>query len=169
MAWVAEADADGWGATPHQFLETVDTEHGRLETRRYWTTTDPALLAYLNPDERWPGLASVGVVWRERVTARGTSVETGYYLSSLDGEVRTFAEAARKQWGIENGQHWILDVAFREDESRVRVDHGAENVAVLRRIALNLLRQDTTTKAGTQARRLQAGWDEDYLLHLLSQ
>lgn len=169
VTWVAEAEQVGWDATPHQFLETVDSEHGRAETRRYWTTTDPALLTYLNLDGRWPGLGSVGVVWRERVTARGTSVETGYYLSSLDGDVRTFAEAARGHWGIENGQHWILDVAFREDESRVRVDHGAENVAVLRRIALNLLRQDTTTKAGTHARRLKAGWDEDYLLHLLSQ
>lgn len=169
VAWVEEAEQDGWRTVPHQVLTTVDTEHGRYETRRYWTTTDPGLLTYLNPSERWPGLASVGVVRRERVTARRTSVETSYYLSSLAGEVRTFADAARSHWGIENGQHWILDVAFREDESRVRVDHGAENVAVLRRIALNLLRQDTTTKAGTHARRLKAGWDEDYLLHLLSQ
>ena len=83
--------------------------------------------------------------------------------------MRTFAEAARGHWGIENGLHWILDVAFREDDSRVRVDHGAENVAILRRIALNLLRQDTTTKAGIHARRLKAGWDELYLLHLLTQ
>lgn len=169
VAWVAEAQQANWRSAPHQFLETVDTEHGRLETRRYWTTTDSALLAYLNPDDRWPGLASVGIVWRERVTACGTSVETGYYLSSLDGTVRTFAETARGHWGIENGQHWILDVAFREDESRVRVDHGAENIATLRRIALNLLRQDTTTKAGTKAKRLKAGWDERYLLRLLSQ
>ena len=169
VAFVAEADRDGWRQTPHQFLETVDAEHGRAEVRRYWTTTDPALLAYLNPDERWPGLASVGVVHRTRETARGTSLDIGYYLSSLDGDVRTFADAARGHWGIENGQHWILDVAFREDESRVRVDHGAENFAILRRIALNLLRQDTTTKAGTHARRLKAGWDERYLLHLLSQ
>lgn len=167
--FVAEAERENWRTTPHQFLETVDAEHGRYEVRRYWTTTDPVLLAYLNPDERWPGLASVGVVRRERVTARGTSIDLGYYLSSLEGDVQTFAAAARGHWGIENGQHWILDVAFREDESRVRVDHGAENVAILRRIALNLLRRDTTTKAGTKARRLKAGWDERYLLHLLSQ
>jgi predicted transposase YbfD/YdcC len=168
-AWVAEAERQQWRQTPHQVLETVDTAHGRYEVRRYWTTTDPELLAYLNPDGRWPGLASVGVVRRTRETARKTSVELAYYLSSLDGDVRTFAEAARRHWGIENGQHWILDVAFREDESRVRVDHGAENVATLRRIALNLLRQDTTTKAGTKAKRLKAGWDERFLLRLLSQ
>lgn len=167
--FVAATEQAGWDTVAHQFLETVDTEHGRYETRRYWTTTDPDLLAYLNPDERWPGLASIGVVRRERVTARGTSSELGFYLSSLDGDVRTFAEAARGHWGIENGQHWILDVAFREDDSRVRVEHGAENVAILRRIALNLLRQDTTTKAGIHARRLKAGWDEQYLLHLLTQ
>jgi len=167
--WVAEAEQANWQQSVHQFLETIDTEHGRYETRRYCTTTDPALLAYLNPDGRWPGLASVGVVRRERVTARGTSVETGYYLSSLDGDVGTFAAAARGHWRIENGQHWILDVAFREDASRVRVDHGAENIATLRRIALNLLRQDLTTKAGTKAKRLKAGWDERYLLRLLTQ
>lgn len=166
--FVAAAERDGWHTIPHHFLETVDADHGRAEVRRYWTTTDPTLLAYLNPDERWPGLASVGVVHRERETARGTSSDRGYYLSSLDGDVHTFAEAARGHWGIENGQHWILDVAFREDASRVRVDHGAENFAILRRIALNLLRQDTTTKAGTKARRLKAGWDERYLLHLLA-
>jgi len=169
VAWMAEAEQTHWQQLPHQFLETVDTAHGRAEVRQHWTTSDPALLAYLSPDDRWPGLASVGVVRRTRETACGTSVETSYYLSSLAGDVRTFADAARGHWGIENGQHWILDVAFREDESRVRVDHGAENVAVLRRIALNLLRQDTTTKAGTKARRLKAGWDEDYLLHLLAQ
>jgi predicted transposase YbfD/YdcC len=167
-AFVAEAERDGWKTTPHQFLETIDTGHGRYEVRRYWTTVDPTLVAYLNPDARWPGLASVGVVHRTRETARGASSDIGYYLSSLDGDVRTFADAARGHWGIENGQHWILDVAFREDESRVRVDHGAENVAILRRIALNLLRQDTTTKAGTKAKRLKAGWDERYLLQLLS-
>lgn len=169
VAWVAEVEQAGWRTAPHQCLETVDTEHGRYELRRYWTTTDPALLAYLNPDERWPELASVGMVRRTRETAQGTSNETSYYLSSLDGDARTFAEAARGHWGIENSQHWILDVAFREDESRVRVDHGAENLATLRRIALNLLRQDTTTRAGTKARRLKAGWDERYLLRLLSQ
>ena len=169
LAFVAEAEREAWRQHPHQALETVDTAHSRYEVRRYWTTTDPALLAYLNPDGRWPGMASVGVVRRTRETARGTSTEMGYYLSSLDGDVRTFADAARGHWGIEHGQHWILDVAFREDESRVRVDHGAENVVILRRIALNLLRQDTTTKAGTKARRLKAGWDEGYLLHLLSQ
>lgn len=168
-AWVDEAEQQGWRTVPHQVLETVDTAHGRYEVRRYWTTSDPALLAYLNPDQRWPDLASVGVVRRTRETTQGTSVETSYYLSSLDGEVRSFAEAVRGHWGIENGQHWILDVAFREDNSRVRVDHGAENFATLRRIALNLLRQDTTTKAGTKAKRLKAGWNEDYLLRLLSQ
>ncbi len=109
------------------------------------------------------------MVERTRILDGKTTRETSYYLASLDGDVEAFARAVRGHWGIENRQHWVLDVAFREDDSRVRVGHAAENFAVLRRVALNLLRQDTTIKAGVKARRLKAGWDETYLLRLLDQ
>jgi predicted transposase YbfD/YdcC len=165
----AEAVRDDWQGVAHEHLVTEDAGHGRLETRRYWTSTDPQLLAYLGRDtEHWPELGCVGMVERERVTATGTTRETSYYLSSLDGTVATFARAVRSHWGIENREHWVLDVAFREDDSRIRIGDGAENVGVLRRIALNLIRLDRSRKGSVHTKRLTAGWNQDYLLHLLS-
>lgn len=164
-----EAVREHWRGVVHEHLVTEDSGHGRLETRRYWTSTDPAVLAYLGREtEHWPDLGCVGMVVRERVTEMGTSRETSYYLSSLDGTAATFARAVRSHWGIENREHWVLDVAFREDESRVRVGDGAENVGMLRRIALNLIRLDRSRKGSVHTKRLKAGWDQDYLLHLLA-
>jgi predicted transposase YbfD/YdcC len=163
-----EARAIDFRDTPHGYLKTIDGAHGRIEIRQYWTTTDPALLAYLDPRRAWAGLGCVGMVERERRTATKTTREVHYYLSSLAGTVGTFARAVRGHWGIENRLHWVLDIAFREDESRVRMGHAAENLAVLRHMALNLLRQDRTTNAGVKARRLKAGWDDAYLLSILA-
>lgn len=87
---------------------------------------------------------------------------------SLDGEVERFAHSVRSHWGIENQVHWVLDVAFNEDASRVRKDHAPENLALLRHVALNLLRQDTSAKSGIKAKRLKAGWDNDYLSRILA-
>jgi predicted transposase YbfD/YdcC len=108
------------------------------------------------------------MVERERTVDGHTSRETRYYLSSLAGDVGAFATVVRGHWGIENTQHWVLDMAFREDESRVRVGHAAENLAILRRIALNLIRLDRSRNGSVHTKRLKAGWDHDYLLHLLS-
>lgn len=164
-----EAVRENWRGVVHQQLTTEDAGHGRLETRRYWTSTDPDLLAYLTTgSQRWPDLRSVGMVERTRTADGRTSDETHYYLSSLTGDIATFAASVRGHWGIENGQHWVLDVAFREDESRVRVGHAAENLAIIRRIALNLIRLDRATTGSVHTKRLRAGWNHDYLLHLLS-
>jgi len=167
-SYFAEAQADAFRDVPHGYARPVDGEHGRIEIRQYWTVADPELLGYLNPSGAWAGLRSVGMVERERRTGATTTHETGYYLSSLDGAVATFARTVRGHWGIENRLHWVLDIAFREDESRVRSGYAAENLAVLRHIALNLLRQDTSAKCGTKAKRLKAGWDAAYLLQVLA-
>ncbi len=165
----AEAVREDWRGVRHAHLVTEDAGHGRLETRRYWTSTDAQLLIYLGRDtQHWPDPGCVGMVERVRVTETGTSRETRYYLSSLDGDIATFARAVRSHWGIENREHWVLDMAFREDESRVRTGDGAENVGVLRRIAFNLIRLDRSRTGSVHTKRLKAGWDQTYLLHLLT-
>ena len=151
---------------PHEFYQTLDGNHGRIETRRYWLLED---VTSLIDAQRWPGLQRVGLVESERrLEGQPPSIEHRYYLLSLDGGVERFANAVRSHWGIENQVHWVLDVAFNEDASRIRKDHAPENLALIRHVALNLLRQDTSTRAGTKAKRLKAGWDNDYLLGILA-
>ncbi len=100
--------------------------------------------------------------------AEKTTREIRFYIISLNGEIDHFADAVRSHWGIENPVHWVLDIAFREDECRVRKDHAPQNLAVLRHIALNLLRAEKTVKNGIKNKQLRAGWDNDYLLKVIS-
>ena len=162
-----QAERTHFDGVAHDRVETVNGGHGRIETRRCWTITDPEYLRYLNPGKEWSGLKSVGLVEAERRVGDRVSTEKRYYISSLLGKAKEFSRAVRGHWDIENGLHWILDVAFRQDDSRVRSGNAQENIAALRRLALNLLRQDKTTKAGVRAKRLKAGWSGDYLLAIL--
>ncbi len=158
----------GFRDVPHDYCKTVNKAHGRIEIRECWTLSDPEFLNYLRQRDSWKNLKTVIMLRAERRIGKKSSRDARYYISSLENNAKLALHAARGHWGIENGLHWVLDIAFREDESRVRKDHGPENFAVLRHIALNLLKHEQTTKLGTKTKRLKAGWDEDYLLKVLS-
>jgi len=162
-----EAMDTGFRDVAHDYHQTTDSGHGRLEIRRCWTIRDEEYLRYFARDEHWPSLQSVAMVEAECWVGDTVSRERCYFISSLPGEAEELARAVRSHWGIENGLHWVLDIAFREDECLVRQGHAAESFAVLRHIALNLLKQETTSRRGIKGKRLKAGWDTDYLLKVL--
>jgi predicted transposase YbfD/YdcC len=164
----AGCQAENFLQVPHGYAKTIEKGHGRIEIRECWTLADPEFLDYLRHRDAWPKLHAVVMVCAERRIGTKRSRETRYYITSVENNAKQILEAVRAHWGIENGLHWVLDIAFREDESRVRKDHAPENMAVLRHIALNLLKQEQTAKIGIKAKRLKAAWDQDYLLKILS-
>jgi len=147
-----------------QELETVEKDHGRFEIRRYYQSD---CMDWFADQAKWEGLRSVGMAESIREIDGKTRVERRYYLSSLKLNVATFARAVRGHWGVENKVHWSMDVCFREDQSRARTGYAAENLATLRRLALNLLKREKTKKRGIKGKQLNAGWDHAYLLRLL--
>jgi predicted transposase YbfD/YdcC len=151
----------------HSSYREVDKGHGRVEVRHTTLIDDPKLVAWLNSSGAWVGLAGIAQVVAERRSGSECSIETRYYVTSLT-QVRPIHHAVRRHWGIENSVHWVLDMAFREDLSRVRLGHAAQNFSLLRRLALNLLRQDPAARCGIKARRLKAALDPAYLLHVLT-
>lgn len=163
----AQARRSGFTDVTHDHDTDIDKGHGRLEVRRRWVITDPDYLAWLQRAHHWPGLAAIGMVQTERRLAQTTTVGTRYYLLSRPLTARELGEAVRSHWGIENQVHWVLDVAFGEDQSRIRQGAAAENMAVLRRIVLNVVRRHPRKRHSIRTRRLIASWDDAYLLQLL--
>jgi predicted transposase YbfD/YdcC len=161
--WAMKTDFEN---IPHEFHRTVNDGHGRIEIRRHWLLGS---VEHLDGASRWAGLKRVGMVESERrIKGQEASFERRYYLLSSERGAESFAHAVRAHWGIENQVHWVLDVAFREDDCRIRKDHAPENLALIRHLALNLLRRDSSTKAGIKAKRLKAGWDNRFLFALLA-
>lgn len=160
----------GEGKQKEEVFDTykiVGGDHGRIETRTYWITDK---ISWLEQAKSWSGLKSIGMVEYESINkiSGEKEVERRFFITSLEPEAIRFAQAVRMHWGVENGLHWCLDVAFNEDACRVRKDYAAENFAVIRQIALNLLKQEKTAKTGIKNKRLMAGWDQNYLCKLLA-
>jgi predicted transposase YbfD/YdcC len=152
------------GAETLACWETVEKDHGRLEIRRYYQSE---VLDWFADKDKWEGLRSVGMVQSIRELDGKVTEEWRYFLSSLPLDVKTFARAVRSHWAVENKVHWVMDVCFGEDQSRARTGYAAENLATLRRLALNLLKRENTKKRSIRGKQLCAGWDNAYLLRLL--
>jgi predicted transposase YbfD/YdcC len=160
-----DVKADRFDHVTYDHHTTVDADHGRLETRHYWLTSD---IECLGVKGTWSQLTSIGLVESHVEVGGEVSIEQRYFLTSLSCDAVRFAQAVREHWGVENSLHWVLDVSFREDDCRIRKDYGAQNMAVLRHMALNLLRRESGHKRGIKARRKRAGWDRDYLFQVLA-
>lgn len=153
---------------PYEYAKTVGKGHGRIEVRQCWSTSHPEYMESIRNRHNWKGLKSIIMIESERIVDGKSSVEIRYFISSLASDARRLLKAVRCHWGIENGLHWTLDIAFAEDQNRVRKDHGPENLAVIRHMAINLLKQEKTAKGGIKAKRLQCAWNEEYLLKVLA-
>ena len=152
----------------HDYARTVNSGHGRIETRECWTISGEESLDFLRGSGNWQGLQTIAKVKRRRQKEDEVTTETHYYISSLVNDAESLLQAIRSHWGIENSLHWVLDVAMGEDDSRVRRGYGPQNLGLLRRLALSLLKQEETAKVGIKAKQRKAGWDEDYLLKVLA-
>ena len=159
---------NGYTQPGYSYTRKVSNSHGRMEIRQCWAISSQEYLDYVRGRERWKGLQTVAMIVSQRQMAEKTESKTRYYISSRSLDAKALLKAKREHWGIENRLHWVLDMAFQEDHSRVRKDHAPENFAIIRHMAVNMLKQEKTVKAGIQAKRLKCGWDENYLLSVLS-
>ena len=150
------------------YHKTINKDHGRIEVRECWSTSNIEYLNLIRGRQNWIGLRSIAMVVSTRIIEGKETKAVRFYISSLQSEAKRILYIVRKHWPIENELHWVLDVALNEDHSRVRKNQAPENLAVLRHIALNLLKQEKTAKGGIRAKQLQAASDQDYLLKVLA-
>lgn len=165
--WFAYAQQQAWQAIPHSYAESINKVSGRVEIRRLWAIEDPLAFDYIRHYEGWTGLRSLIMLQRQRRLETSPQTELAFYISSLPADAPRLLQAIRDHWSIENTCHWSLDVTFGEDASRVRIGHAPQNFALLRRLTLSLLKQDSS-KASLNQKRFRAALDDDFLLHLLS-
>jgi predicted transposase YbfD/YdcC len=150
------------------YAKTTDSGHGRIDIRECWSTSNPEYLKMIRNVENWAGLQSIAMVISTRIIGEEQTKFVRYYITSLSSDAKRILHVIRRHWAIENELHWVLDVAMDEDHNRVHKDQAPENMAVLRHIALNLLKQEKTAKGGVHAKQLQAAWNNDYLCKILA-
>jgi predicted transposase YbfD/YdcC len=151
----------------HHSYRTKEQGHGRVEERIYHVVKAPQALRDKHAD--WEDLRTIGLVFSERQEGdKEATLETRVYISSMPPRAKRFANAVRNHWSIETSLHWVLDVSFREDDSRLRKDHGQENMGLIRRLAVSLLHNETTCKGGVGCKRKCAGWNDEYLMKVLA-
>jgi predicted transposase YbfD/YdcC len=143
--------------------ETIEKEHGRIDTRRYWITEH---IDWLETKEEWKGLKSLGFVESERLIDNITTKERRYFICSIEADAKKFCRAVRKHWYVENKLHWVLDVTFNEDGHQVKNSRAAQNLSMMRRLALNAVKQDKS-KGSLKTKMLRAGWNKKFLVKLL--
>jgi predicted transposase YbfD/YdcC len=166
---ITQAEADAYHEVGHTMTETITKGHGRLELRYHTVLTEPTYQAWLQEGQRWPGLQALGRVEVERRIGEEQTRQVRYYMLSRALSASAFAEAVRSHWGIENAVHWVLDVTFGLDYSRMRAGYAVEKMAVLRHLVRNLLeREQSQPGRSLKGKLLKAGWDHDYLLKILA-
>ena len=162
-----DLEASDYQAYAYDYHKTVNKGHGRIEIRECWTISDRQVLQHLRGFENWKKLQTVPRIRSQRWVGEEKSADDRYHIASIPGAKKVLW-AVRSHWTIENELHWSLDIAFDEDRYRVRKENGAENFAILRHIALNLLKQEKSCDRSIKGKRLLAGWQDDYLLKVLS-
>ena len=161
------AEETPFSGITHDYSRSIDKGHGRIEIRECWTISEPEFIRYLRNYEVWANLQTIAMVRATRRSNGRESIQNRYYISSLAVDAKVILKASRQHWGIENTLHWVLDVVFREDEARMRRGNTAHNFALLRHLALNLLRREKSSRRSIRGKRLKAAWDENYLLKVL--
>jgi predicted transposase YbfD/YdcC len=160
-------EAETYRDVSHDTYKQVSEGHDRREIRQCWVVSDAEYRAYLRRGREWVNLNSLVKLLTVRITPHKTEITIRYFISSWSASAQAFLKRIREHWQIENGLHWVLDIAFREDECRIRKDHAPQNMATLRHLAINLLKREPSVKVGVAAKRKMAGWDDAYLLNVL--
>ncbi|MEQ9027523.1 MAG: ISAs1 family transposase [Aggregatilineales bacterium] len=165
--WFVHGDQQNFQNMTMTYHKAVSKTNGRIEIRQCWTIADPVAMEHIRHYDGWVDLQTIVRVQRETRTGDKTTHETAYYITSLPPDAQRILDATRHHWAIENSFHWVLDVTFCDDASRIRMGESAENMAVLRTIALNLLKQNKT-KSSLRQKRFRAAMDNSFLLQLLT-
>lgn len=164
--WFEQARAQGFEGIEYSYAQTTESNHDRIEIRKCWTV--PVSVLGGKYAQQWTGLCSIATIVSERRLWNKTTYEVRYYITSLASDAQILGQAVRSHWGIENSLHWVLDVTFAEDDSRIRKEHAPQNFSLLRHLAVNLLRQENTVRSSIAMKRYRAALDNDYLAKVVT-